>query len=208
MPPNGGACRRSGSCNGAAWARAAPGNRPRAPPERPPATAPHARSRLSVRAASVVFRRRSGRFTGRPAACPPPPLSRSGSSEGRTPGFIGRIERLGDGWPQKRGRPPSCSNDDRRALQEPPPETLTQPVIARPSVWRRRGNETNRARNLSHAVPIPTSAPLRAVAGVLLRVASDLHSSARFGPLGPHTPPCTTHTSTTRTARRTARKRY
>ena len=35
MPPNGGACRRSGSCNGAAWARAAPGNRPRAPPERP-----------------------------------------------------------------------------------------------------------------------------------------------------------------------------
>ena len=25
--------------------------------------------------------------------------------------------------------------------------------------------------------------------GVLLRVASDLHSSARFGPLGPHTPP-------------------
>ena len=54
MPPNGGACRRSGSCNGAAWARAAPGNRPRAPPERPPATAPHARSRLSVRAASPL----------------------------------------------------------------------------------------------------------------------------------------------------------
>ena len=34
----------------------------------------------------------------------PSPLSRSGSSEGRTPGFIGRIERLGDGWPPKRGR--------------------------------------------------------------------------------------------------------
>ena len=34
----------------------------------------------------------------------PSPLSRSGSSEGRTPGFIGRIERLGDGWPPQRGR--------------------------------------------------------------------------------------------------------
>ena len=44
MPPNGGACRRSGSCNGAAWASAAPGN-PARSPERPveaPRVFPHA----------------------------------------------------------------------------------------------------------------------------------------------------------------------
>ena len=118
-PPNGWACRRSGSCNGAAWARAAPGNRPRAPPERPPAPAPHARSRLRAasplgvqrrerriqRRGGVVFR--SGGRAGLPEGRqpdPPPPLSRSGSSEGRTTGFIGRIESLGDGWPPQRGR--------------------------------------------------------------------------------------------------------
>ena len=55
---NGGACRRSGSCNGAAWARAARGNRQRPattessqPPrflDTPPPPHPHVRVKISL----------------------------------------------------------------------------------------------------------------------------------------------------------------
>ena len=104
-----------------------------------------------------------------------------------------------DNAPYRSNNTPAALHDTRPGFDWPTPVVIAR-AVTRGAIDIREHEVAvhgfGEGRNLSAMLWfVPASAPLRAVAGVLLSVASALHTSAGFGAFAPHTPVVTTRTN-------------